>query len=70
MPRHNKAKTVGRDMFAGLTSEESWILRQKIGCAAAMAGQGTRDYDLSAEAHEISGDLHRAWTLYLKGRKP
>jgi len=59
------ASKTGPEMFAGLTDDESWVLRMKLSSGAAQASRVIRDYDLSGEIHAAARDLHAAWETYL-----
>lgn len=60
-------KNTGPEMFKDLTGDESWVLRMKLNSGASASGTGLRDWNTSAEIHDISTDLHEAYEKYLKG---
>jgi hypothetical protein len=54
-------KGSGPEMWADLTCDENWVLRNKLGSGAATAAYGNHDYDIHSEVHEVLTDLHAAW---------
>jgi hypothetical protein len=57
------------EMFAGLTDDESWVLRMKLSSGAAQASSGTKNHDVAGELYDVNKDLHAAWSKYLKSKK-